>query len=192
MLLTQSQQIFENYNRKYQINAIQGIREIIPRPILISSHDNTRGLIKLLSINDTTTSNVETTESQDFETGITSTSTTSTTFRTSSIFTTTTLFQQNISVQLIYPIISSTSIPSNMTSTAVYLVSYPEIENMIRNSLSNESIETNVIIDGANIVRSAIQLKWQKKSVSITPTYFLHVNTTLQIPLSCLGESACI
>ncbi|CAF1333893.1 unnamed protein product [Adineta steineri] len=63
---------------------------------------------------------------------------------------------------------------------------------MISNSLSNNFSEINVIIDGANIVRSTIQLKWHKRNVLTTPTYFLHVNTTFQIPYSCLDDSVCM
>ncbi|CAF4167820.1 unnamed protein product [Adineta steineri] len=102
-------------------------------------------------------------------------------------------FQQELPVQLSYTIATpgSINLPSNVTSSVISNESYPQIVEMIRNSLSNVSDQINVIIYEAKIVQSIEQVKWKKLSTRSSSNYSLYVNATLQLPLECHSGSKC-
>ncbi|CAF0857285.1 unnamed protein product [Adineta steineri] len=102
-------------------------------------------------------------------------------------------FQQELPVQLSYTITASDYIylPPNVTSSIISNESYPQIEKMIRDSLSNVSDNINVVIYEAKIVQNTVQVKWKNLSTRSSSSYYLYVNATLQLPLDCHSGSAC-
>ncbi|CAF4173892.1 unnamed protein product, partial [Adineta steineri] len=97
-------------------------------------------------------------------------------------------------IQLSYTIATPGSIDllSNVTSSVVCPESYPQIEKMIRDSLSNVSGHINVTIYEAKIVQSIEQVKWKNLIARSSPSYYLYVNATLQLPFVCISGSPCI
>ncbi|CAF1097902.1 unnamed protein product [Adineta steineri] len=103
-------------------------------------------------------------------------------------------FQQELPIQLSYTIATpgSINLPSNVTSSVISNESYPQIVEMITNSLSNVSDQINVIIYEAKIVQSIEQVKWKKPIARSSSSYYLYVDATLQLPFVCVSGSPCI
>ncbi|CAF0794228.1 unnamed protein product [Adineta steineri] len=200
LLLIQSIQTWENYNRKLQLKSSEGIGQIsnasisantsVPRIKTIMENLHTIGsnnadlLVKLVTMD-------ETTDDTDIPTG--GTTTNAPTVSTSST-TTPDITRTELPVQLSYTIATPDSIdlPPNVTSSAIYTESYPQIEKMIRDSLSNVSDEVNVIIYEAEIVQSIVQGKWKKLFVRSSSSYYLYIDAILQLPFECPSGSTCI